>query len=62
MGAGVVICAVIGHAWHVDETSSDSEAVLCCSRCHRRQLAPNATGFGVRTDVKARAYGAFLKR
>jgi hypothetical protein len=54
-------CAVLGHKWRVDE-STEIEPVLCCERCGRKQLAPNATGFGVRTDVKARAYGSFLKK
>jgi hypothetical protein len=56
-----LLCAVIGHKWRVDE-STGIEPVLCCTRCGRKQLAPNATGFGVRTKVKGDAYGSFLKK
>jgi hypothetical protein len=52
---GAVLCAVVGHRWHVDETSTDSEAVICCGRCHRRQLAPNGTAFDRRLDAQTRA-------
>ena len=62
MRVGALLCAVVGHKWHVDEASTEIEPVLRCGRCGRKQLAPNATGFGVRTDVKARAYGSFLKK
>jgi hypothetical protein len=62
MGAGVVICAVIGHKWHTVESDVEVEPVLECSRCGRQQLAPNATGIGVRTKVRGDAYGSFLKK
>jgi hypothetical protein len=52
---GAVLCAVVGHRWHVDETSTDSEAVLRCERCHRRELAPGGTPFNARLDAQTRA-------
>jgi hypothetical protein len=58
---GVVLCAVIGHRWHVDE-STEIEPVLCCDRCGRTQLAPTGSAFGNRVNVKAgadRAVGPF---
>jgi hypothetical protein len=55
MRMGAVLCAVIGHRWHVDETSTDSEAVIRCERCDRRQLAPSGTAFGRRLDAQTRA-------
>ena len=62
MRAGAVLCAVVGHRWHTVADADEVEPVLECGRCGRKQLAPNATGFGVRTDVKASAYKSFLKR
>ena len=57
-----LLCAVAGHRWHMVESSTEVEPVLECSRCGRRQLAPNATGFGIRTKVRGDAYGSYLKK
>jgi hypothetical protein len=54
MRIGVVLCAVIGHRWHVDETSTDTEAHIGCERCGRDQLAPDGTAFGRRLDAQSR--------
>jgi hypothetical protein len=51
---GGVICAVIGHRWRVDETSTDSEAHIRCGRCGRVQLVPDGTAFGRRLDAQTR--------
>jgi hypothetical protein len=55
MVAGFLICAVIGHKWHVDESETDTEIVLCCGRCSRKQLAPAGSAYGNRVDAKAQA-------
>jgi hypothetical protein len=55
MRLGVVLCAVIGHRWRVDETSTEPEAVICCGRCGRRQLAPEASAFERRIEAEAGA-------
>jgi len=54
MGLGVILCAVIGHRWRVDEASTDPEAVICCKRCGRRQLAPEGTAFSRRLDAETK--------
>jgi hypothetical protein len=62
MRFGVVLCGVIGHRWRVDDASTDSEAVIRCERCGRRQLAPAGTAFDRRLDVETdrdRAVGPF---
>jgi len=51
----VVLCVVIGHRWLVDEASEEVEPVLCCVRCGRKQLAPNATGFDARIAAQTKA-------
>jgi len=66
MVAGILICAVAGHKWHVDESSDTStEVVLECGRCGRKQLAPNGTGFDARLNAQTgadRAVGPFRGR
>lgn len=52
MVAGFLICAVLGHRWHVDE-STEIEPVLCCDRCGRKTLAPAGSAYGNRVDAKA---------
>jgi hypothetical protein len=62
MRAGVLLCSILGHRWHVDETSTDSEGHLLCSRCGSRQLLPEDTAFGRRIAAEAgedRAVGPF---
>ena len=62
MKPGVILCAVLGHRWHVDETSTEVEAVICCDRCGAKQLAPDGTVFGRRVSAEAtrdRALGPF---
>lgn len=57
-----LLCAVLGHTWHTVESSTEAEPVLECARCGRKELAPNADPFSVRTKVKGDAYGSYLKR
>jgi hypothetical protein len=52
MVAGFLICALLGHKWHVDE-STEIEPVLCCDRCGRKTPAPVGSAFGNRVNVKA---------
>ena len=52
MIAGFLICALIGHRWHVDE-STETEPVLCCDRCGRKTLAPAGSAYGNRVAAKA---------
>lgn len=47
-----LLCAVLGHKWHVDE-STEIEPVLCCDRCGRKQLAPAGSAYGNRVKAKA---------
>jgi hypothetical protein len=54
MRIGLVLCAVTGHRWRVDETSTDSEAHIRCGRCGRVQLAPEGTALDRRLDAQAR--------
>ena len=54
MDAVKLLCAVLGHRWHVDETSTEIEPVLLCGRCGARQLAPAGSGYGNRVAAKAR--------
>jgi hypothetical protein len=59
---GVVLCAVIGHRWHVDESSTEPDPVICCDRCGRRQLAQTTSAFNRRIAAKTgndRAVGPF---
>jgi hypothetical protein len=59
---GAVLCAVIGHRWRVDETSTEPETMICCSRCDLRQLAPEGSAFGRRIEAETgadRAVGPF---
>jgi hypothetical protein len=53
MRLGVVLCAVTGHRWHVDEASTEVEPVLRCDRCRARQLAPSGSAFDRRLAAKA---------
>ena len=53
MVAGFLICAVLGHTWHVDESETDAEIVLCCDRCSRKTLAPTGSAFGNRVGAEA---------
>ena len=55
MRVGVLLCAVAGHRWRVDETAAEVEPVICCDRCGARQLAPDGTPFGRRLDAETRA-------
>ena len=57
-----MLCAVIGHHWHTAASDTEVEPVLECSRCGRKQLAPNTSAYGLRTKVKSDAYGSFLKK
>jgi hypothetical protein len=62
MKPGVILCAIVGHRWHVDETSADVEPVICCDRCGAREIAPDSTAFGRRVDAETkrdRALGPF---
>jgi hypothetical protein len=62
MRLGVVLCAVVGHRWRIDETSTEPEAVMCCLRCGRRQLTPEGSAFDRRIAAKTgadRAVGTF---
>jgi hypothetical protein len=52
MRVGVILCAVVGHRWRVDETSTDTEAHIRCARCDRVQLAPDGTAFDRRLDAQ----------
>jgi hypothetical protein len=52
MVAGFLICALLGHKWHVDE-STEIESILCCDRCGRKTLAPSGSAFGNRVAAKA---------
>jgi hypothetical protein len=54
MRLGAVVCALAGHRRRVDE-STETEPVLCCDRCGRKELAPAGSGYGNRVDAKARA-------
>lgn len=56
MVAGFLICAVIGHNWHVDE-STEIEPVLCCDRCGRKTLVPAGSAYGNRVDAQAKRDG-----
>jgi len=53
MRAGVVLCSIVGHRWHVDETSTDPEPIICCDRCGAKELAPDSTAFGRRLSAQA---------
>ena len=54
--AGALICVVVGHKWHVDEsTETSTEVVLACGRCGRKQLAPTGSAFDNRVNVKTGA-------
>jgi hypothetical protein len=55
MRAGVILCAVIGHRWHVDETSTEVEPVIRCDRCGATEIAPDSTAFGRRLEAETRA-------
>jgi hypothetical protein len=62
MRLGVVLCAVIGHRWRVDETSTEPETMICCGRCGTRQPAPAGSAFDRRIEAKTgadRAVGPF---
>jgi hypothetical protein len=62
MRLGVVLCAVIGHRWRIDETSTGPEPVMCCLRCGRRELPPEGSAFNRRIEAKTgadRAVGPF---
>jgi hypothetical protein len=49
MRAGAVLCAVIGHHWRVDDSSTSDETLLRCTRCGYQHLAaPEATDNQVR--------------
>jgi hypothetical protein len=52
MGLSAIACAVIGHRWRIDETSTDSEAHIRCMRCGRRQLPAPGTAFEQRLGVE----------
>lgn len=52
MVAGFLICAVLGHKWHVDE-STETEPLLHCDRCGRTTIAPAGSAFGNRIDAEA---------
>jgi hypothetical protein len=49
-----IVCAVVGHRWHVDELSQEFEPVFRCARCGSTQLAPNATGFDGRVAAQTK--------
>ena len=62
MKLGVVLCAVIGHRWRVDETSTGVETMICCNRCGARQHAPEGSVFNRRLEAETgsdRAVGPF---
>lgn len=64
MVAGFLICALLGHKWHVDE-STETEPVLCCDRCGRKSLVPAGSAFGNRVDAETardRALGPTSRR
>jgi hypothetical protein len=52
---GVILCSVAGHRWQVDETSTEPEAVICCTRCGARQLAPAGSAFDRRIEARTGA-------
>ena len=54
-----LLCVVIGHRWHVDESETDTEIVLCCDRCGSKQLAPAGSAYGNRVDAKAKRDSLF---
>jgi len=62
MRIGVLLCAVTGHKWRTIASDTEIEPVLECSRCDRKTLVPNATGFGVRPDVKAGYTRSWVKK
>jgi hypothetical protein len=65
MVAGFLICAVLGHKWHVDESETDTEIVLCCDRCGRKTLAPAGSAFDNRVSAETardRALGPLGRR
>lgn len=49
-----LLCVISGHKWHVDESETDTEIVLCCNRCGQKQLAPVGSAYGNRVDAKAK--------
>lgn len=53
MVAGFLICALLGHKWHVEESETEIEPVLCCDRCGRKTLAPSGSAYGNRVAAKA---------
>ncbi len=59
MITGFLICAVLGHKWHVDESETDTEIVLCCDRCGRKTLAPSGSAYGNRVAAKAKRDSLF---
>jgi prophage protein DUF1660 len=62
MRVGALLCPLIGHKWQTVASDTAIEPVLECSRCSRRTLVPNATGFGVRTEVKAGYTRSWVKK
>jgi hypothetical protein len=61
MVAGFLICALLGHKWHVDEsTETSADIVLCCERCGRKRLAPAGSAYGNRVAAKAARDSTFL--
>jgi hypothetical protein len=62
MRPGVLLCAIVGHRWRIDEASTEPEALMFCPRCGRRQLPPDGTAFDRRIAAKTgadRAVGPF---
>jgi hypothetical protein len=60
---GGLLCSVLGHRYHVDDDpDTPTEVVLVCSRCGRKTLAPNTTGFDVRVGVRTGYDRSWLKR
>jgi hypothetical protein len=55
MGLGLILCATIGHRWHVDETSTEPEPVIRCDRCGRHQHPNVETAFNRRLDSQTGA-------
>ena len=62
MRLGVVLCSVLGHRWLVDETATGVEALLRCTRCGAKEIAPQGSALDRRVATKTshdRAVGPF---